>query len=71
MALDGQDVAQAAELIGLASVDAPRTEVATFKLKRMLEKAGKPVYDIAIKVISDVASETAKKVLFGPTNPVK
>jgi hypothetical protein len=40
--------------------DTPKTESAALKIKRLLEKVGKPAYDIAIKVISDVASETAK-----------
>ena len=43
--------------------DTPKTESASLKMKRLLGKAGKPVYDVAIKVISDVASETAKKTM--------
>lgn len=43
--------------------DTPRTESASLKMKRIMGKLGKPVYDIAIKVVTDVASETAKKTL--------
>ena len=43
--------------------DTPKTESASLKAKRILEKMGKPLYEIAIKVITDVASETAKKTI--------
>jgi hypothetical protein len=43
--------------------DTPKTESASLKMKRLLGKAGKPVYEVAIKVISDIASETAKKTM--------
>jgi hypothetical protein len=43
--------------------DTPKTESAALKVKRLLGKVGKPFYDIAIKVISDVASETAQKTM--------
>jgi hypothetical protein len=45
------------------SVETPRTQIAALKLKRLLPKIGKTTYDVAIKVVSDVASETAKKTL--------
>jgi hypothetical protein len=38
------------------------TEKAAGRLQTILNKVGKATYDIAIKVISDLASETAKKV---------
>jgi len=41
----------------------PRSEVATLRMQRVLGKLGKPAYDIAIKVISDLVSETVKKTL--------
>jgi len=40
-----------------------KPESASLRLKRILGKLGKPLYDIAIKVTTDVASETAKKTL--------
>ena len=43
--------------------DTTKTEGASLKLKRILGKLGKDVYSIAIKVITDIASETAKKTL--------
>jgi hypothetical protein len=43
--------------------DTPKTESASLKVKRILEKMGKPLYEIAIKVVTDVGSETAKKIL--------
>lgn len=41
----------------------PKTESASLRLKGILGKLGKSGYDIAIKVVTDVASETAKKTL--------
>ncbi len=61
--LEGQDAADAAELVKAVSVETPRTQVAALRLKRLLPKIGKTTYDVAIKVVSDVASETAKKTL--------
>ena len=63
MDLEGQDAADAADLVRAVAVETPRTEIAALKLKRLLPKLGKATYDVAIKVISDVASETAKKTL--------
>jgi hypothetical protein len=39
------------------------TESASLRVKKILGKIGKPVYDVAITEIADVASETAKKAL--------
>ena len=41
--------------------DTPKTELATLRLSKVMAKLGKPIYDVAIGVISDIASETAKK----------
>lgn len=43
--------------------DTPKTQLASLKFKRLLGKLGKPIYDVAIKVVSDIASETAKKTM--------
>lgn len=43
--------------------DTTKTEGASLKIKRILDKLGKDVYAIAIKVVTDIASETAKKTL--------
>lgn len=61
MDLEGHDAASVAELVNDIAIETPRTAIAALKLKRLLPKLGKATYDVAIKVISDVASETAKK----------
>ena len=63
MDLTGQDALDAPELIRAIASETPRSEIAALKLKRILPKLGKATYDVAIKVISDLASETAKKTL--------
>jgi hypothetical protein len=44
-------------------VETAFTEPASLRLKAMLSRLGKPAYEIAIKVISDIGSATAKKIL--------
>ena len=63
MDLDGQDAADPVELVKAVAVETPRTKIAALTLKRLLPQLGKASYDVATKVISDVASETAKKML--------
>lgn len=63
MELEGQDATDAAALIAAVSVDTPRTELSALKLKKLLGKLSKPVYDVAIKIIGDVAAATAKSHL--------
>lgn len=46
--------------------DTPKSEVAILRMRRVLTKLGKPAYDIGIKVVSDLASETVKKALLKP-----
>lgn len=41
----------------------PRTEVAVERIKRLLNKIGKGASDILYKLIIDIASETAKRML--------
>lgn len=43
--------------------DTPKSESAALRFKRVLGGLGKPAYDVAIKVVSDLASETAKKTM--------
>lgn len=43
--------------------DTPQAESAALKLKPILMRLGKVGYDVAIKIITDVASEIAKKTL--------
>ena len=61
--LEGKDAVDVAQLVTAIAIETPRTQVAALKLKLLLPKVGKATYDVAIKVISDVASETAKKTL--------
>lgn len=61
--LDDTDAAAVPALVHEIAIDMPRTEISALKLKRILSKLGKPTYDVAIKVISDIASEAAKKAL--------
>jgi hypothetical protein len=61
--LDEQAGAAAAALIPDIAVETPRTEIAAYKLKKLLAKLQKPAYDVAIKVVSDIASAAAKKHL--------
>ncbi|MBB5695511.1 DUF2321 domain-containing protein [Muricoccus pecuniae] len=63
MDLEGQDAVDAAALVPLIATENPKTELAALKLKRLMSKMTKPAYDVAIKVVSDLASETAKKML--------
>ena len=63
MDLTGQDAMEMPDLVRAIALETPRAEIAALKLKRMLPKLGKATYDVAIKVISDLASETAKKTL--------
>lgn len=43
--------------------DTPGSQVAARRVRQMLSKAGKPIYDISIKIIADVASASAKSHL--------
>lgn len=61
--LEEDDAAQIPGLVADVATDTPRTQLAALKLKRFLPAFGKASYDVAIKVISDIASETAKKAL--------
>ena len=61
--LEGQDAAEAADLIRAVSIDSPRTEISALKLRKLLSKLSKPVYDVAIKVIADISAATAKSHL--------
>lgn len=45
--------------------ETPKTEVASFRVKKVLSKLGKDTYGAVRDILVDVASETAKKALFG------
>jgi hypothetical protein len=63
MEFEGQDAADVVALVPVLAIEGPRTEVAALKFKRLVSNLSKPAYDITIKVVSDIASETAKKAL--------
>ncbi len=41
----------------------PMTQSAALKLRRILSKAGKPAYDVSVRVIGDIAVASAKSYL--------
>lgn len=61
--VDQADLGTAKTALPELIAGSPKTEVAVLRIKRVLKKAGKPAYDIGIKVVSDLVSETVKKTL--------
>ena len=61
--LDEEHAAEVERIIPDVVAETPRTEGAALRLKQILSKIGKATYDVAVNVISDIASETAKKIL--------
>ncbi len=61
--LSAQELQEAENALPDVLRETAKTESASLKLKRIMGKLGKPLYDVAIKVITDVASESAKKTL--------
>jgi hypothetical protein len=62
----GLDTADAEGVAGMVENivrDTPFTESAAAKLKGILPKLGRSAYDVAVKIITDIASETVKKIL--------
>lgn len=45
--------------------DTPQTEVATVRFKKIVSKAGPELYDAFKKILIEVVSETAKKLIWG------
>jgi hypothetical protein len=43
--------------------DTPRTQVAAVRILKVLGKLKRPIYDVAIKIIADIASSQAKSRL--------
>lgn len=54
---------EVATLLPALTSDTPQAETAALKLKPLLLRLGKVGYDLAIKIISDVASATVMKIL--------
>jgi Uncharacterized protein conserved in bacteria (DUF2321) len=59
--LTGEDAESLPSIIKNVVVDTPYTEKAAGRLKEILSRVGKSTYDIAIKVIGDIATVSAKK----------
>lgn len=62
--LPAEDMQAIKEALPDVTAETPRSQSAAMKVRRLMGKMGKPAYDIAIKVLSDLVSETAKKTLF-------
>jgi hypothetical protein len=61
--LGDEEADEVAMLVPELTSDTPKAESAARKLKPILLKLGKVSYELAIKIISDVASATVKKIL--------
>jgi hypothetical protein len=61
--LDYDDKTTVPAIIENVVVETRFTAQAAERLKTMLPKLGKSAYDIAIKIIGDIGSETVKKIL--------
>ncbi len=51
--------------IGDLSSDTPRTELAAYRYTEILKKAGRGVREALTSIMTDIATEAAKKLLFG------
>ncbi len=58
-----QDIAAVEATLPDVVRDTPKTEGAALKLKRLMGQLSRPTYEIAIKVVTDLASEAAKKTM--------
>lgn len=61
--LDAEDAEAVPAVVENVVEDSRFTEEAAARLKCMLPKLGKAAYEAAIKIITDIASATAKKML--------
>ena len=61
--LDAEDASAVPSIVENVVSETPFTERAARNLNALLPKLGRAAYDMAIKVITDVGSATAKKIL--------
>ena len=61
--LDPEEAAAVPAVIQHVVAETPYTEGAVGRLKQMLGRLGATSYEVAVKVITDIASATAKKML--------
>ena len=62
-AVDADDAAGLPAMVENVATESQFTTSASRRLKRLMPKLGKSAYEVAIKIISDVGSATAKKIL--------
>lgn len=63
LGIDDADLSMAKTALPELIAATPKTELAALRFKRALSKLGQPAYDIGIQVVSDIVSETVKKML--------
>jgi hypothetical protein len=61
--LPAEDANEAERAVPEIVKDTAEAERAAHKLRGLVEKLGKGAYDVAVRIISDIASETVKKIL--------
>ena len=61
--LGDAEAGEVAALVPDLTSDTPKAESAALKLKPILLRLGKVGYDVAVKIITDVASEVVKKTI--------
>ena len=59
------DIALLEESLPDIAEETPKTKLASVRVKKILAKAGKTVGDAMRDIVVDIASETAKKAIFG------
>jgi len=63
MQIDSIDQESAERIVGSISIDGPRTELESARLKKLMEKLQKPAYDAVVSAVGGIMSESAKRML--------
>jgi hypothetical protein len=63
--LDDADRKQLQEVIDDVTVSGPRTDLGVSRLKRLVTKVGPAVGNVVVKIVVDVATDAAKKLIGG------
>ncbi len=61
--VDEADVQEIEKNLPDITRDTPRSQAAALRVRNALRKAGKPAYDVGVKVIGDIAAAAAKSYL--------
>ena len=64
--LSAEDRAALVEGMDALARETPSTELAASRVKRVLGRVSGDVYEAVVKIVTDVATEAAKKMIFGP-----